>query len=211
MSLLSEEQWILLRRLWHRYGRYLTLLLLAAVILFGVWHFSYQRSVKRSKNAAQVYHQALQAQANHDQSKVQSLCKTIVDQYQTTVYADLAQLMLAKYEVQNRQYNEALEHLKHAANRTRVPYLKQLAYIRMARINNQQGYYRKAIDHLKRVNLKALKPWAALTQSEAYYALGKHQHAARLYQWASGRVNENSVLLQMVNPAIKQLAADQSQ
>jgi len=212
-NLLTEQQKNQFRSWWHRYGRILTLLLVIIIISFGVWHFHSQRAIKKANNASQLYHRLQTAHDQNNQKRMEKLSKRLKTHYPTTIYAQLADMILARIQVDRENYQQALNNLQQLINQANQQnYFVQLARIRAARLHNHLQQYQKAIDVLDQVTSQTLKPWSALVKAQAYEALNQTDKASKLYQWANQHLqngsNADSVLKRMTR-SIKSSAQSQ--
>lgn len=201
--MLTNEQWVKLRKWWFSWGWLATILIVIAVMAFGGWHFWYQKQSRKSRGAAQIYHNLLMARKQNNDQKVVAISKQLKNSYGSTVYADIADFMLARVSLQQNQEEKALAYLKHVMTKGHDPFLKQLARIKVGRVLNAQGNFRQALKVLDPIEDQNLTGWAALVKSDAYLGLGEHDKAQKLSQWGHDHLDPNSVIGQLADPGAK--------
>lgn len=94
---------------------------------------------RQSTTANQKYSEVLDALARADQAGATRLVAELRADYARTPYADLAELGLARFEVESNQLADAARHLDSVMQSSRDPELRVIARLRLARVQRADG------------------------------------------------------------------------
>ncbi|GAB4223759.1 MAG: tetratricopeptide repeat protein [Gammaproteobacteria bacterium] len=181
---LTEEQQVeMLKRWWQKYGvSVLVGLLLGVVIMLGYQYWQ-KRQLAQHAAASVKYDQLLDAYVNHQ--PLDEIAMDLIEHYSKTPYANLAELLLAKQAVLDKQYDKAQQYLTHIiSTKQDIPLIKQLAQLRLARVLLYQKQYQQALAQLKDLNHSPLLPMVAEVRGDIYVAMNKLDLARQAYKLA---------------------------
>lgn len=189
----EEEQLDAIKRWWGRYGSFITVLISLILLLIAGYNYWRWHSYKVTQQASNTYEQLMLAFSNQDDKKTQSFANQLIKNYGKTIYADAAQLTLAKQSVQKHQYSEAKTHLKTVAAHASMPALKQIANIRLARLLTAEQAYDEALDALRRLEDQAYTPMVNEIKGDIYAATGRYPQAIAAYRKAMNQAQSKGL------------------
>lgn len=148
----EEEQLEAIKKFWKKHQNKIMLLvssvlLVTAAVRYWHWHIE-----KRDQNASIVYEQLMQAFTKEDAPSTEAYAKTLVSNYQNTIYADAASLLLAKTFVEKKSWEQALDVLKQVAAHGQTPAIRDVAKFRLARIFLYQKKYDEALKSIEGIH-----------------------------------------------------------
>ncbi|MEM1244127.1 MAG: tetratricopeptide repeat protein [Pseudomonadota bacterium] len=196
----EEEQLEKLREFFKRYGTsIIAALIIVVVVTFG-WRYWSSHKEKVRGLASVGYEQMLNfyAQNKLQETKLQALY--IRKEYPATPYASASSLLLAKMNVDEKDYAQAEKDLHWVIKNSDIAVLKNLARIRYARVAIAMKKPQQAIKTLTEFKNSGLSPMAEEVKGDAYLALGEKQNAKQAYQAALKSLpigTPNRTLLQM--------------
>lgn len=180
----EEEQLEAIKKWWQRYST--ILLVVFSIVMLSVSGYRYWQwhQIKVSTEASNAYEHLMVAFANQDSKGISAYANQLSNSFSKTVYADAAQLALAKWYATDENLDKALEHLQVVANNSTVMALKQVARIRIARIMAAQKKYDTAMSELDNIDDVAYLPVVNELKGDIYAATGEYQKATVAYKEA---------------------------
>jgi predicted negative regulator of RcsB-dependent stress response len=180
----EEDQWEAIKKWWNKYSNLITTIL--ALLLFIIAGFKYWNwhEAKDKVGASNAYEHLMVAFANQDNQSVQSYANQLINDYNQSVYADAARLILAKLFIADDDYKKAKEALDYVANHSHMQALKQVATIRIARLLVAEKKYDKALAKLTNVIDTAYMPVINELKGDIFTARGQYQQALFSYKEA---------------------------
>ncbi|MBJ7553487.1 YfgM family protein [Marinomonas spartinae] len=185
----EEEQIEALKQWWKKYG---TILLVAVVIVVGGyfgWQAWQRSQATHISEASALYQNLLQASGDlsdkDNQKTVAYISNQLEKDYSDTGYAMLGQLIAARLEVHNKDYDKAISDLEAAAKATDDASFKAIAYVRIARVLAQKADYAKALATLDKVTEPQFLAQREETAGDIYLLQGKRSEARAAYEKAS--------------------------
>lgn len=139
----EEEQLEVIKKFWKRHQNKITVLLSVVLLVTGAVRYWHWHIEKRDQNASLVYEQLMQAFTKKDAASTEAYAKTLVSNYQRTIFSDAASLVLAKTAVEKKQWKEAINILQQVAEHGQTPAIRDIAKFRLARL----FLYEKQYDH----------------------------------------------------------------
>ncbi len=195
----EEEQLAAIKQWWKSYGNWVSVLLsltLCFLIGYRYWHWHQE---KINTQASNTYEQLMIAYSNQDNKAAQGYANQLITKYTQSVYADSAQLVLAKLFVAASNHPNALKALESVANNSSRPVFKQIARLRIARLYLNEKKYDSALKQLEIVDDADYKPAIDEIKGDILTATGKYSEAKLAYQEA---IKQERVL-KIANPFLE--------
>ncbi len=155
-----------------------------AAAAFGGWHYWQARTARRALQAGALYGQALEAFNHNDLAGGVKIADELVQRFGRGAYADQVDLVVARAEVQQQQYQPAAQRLAQVLSGTRDPALALIARLRMARVQIAQNRPDEAISTLDAVEAGAFAARFAEARGDALLAKGDRDGALKQYRAA---------------------------
>lgn len=182
----TEEQQIeLIKSLWKKYGSTLITTCCIFLILFygyKIWN----QSVWNNTYSASAQFETLMTEfsaGKKSESQAKTTAELIIKEFSSTPYSSMSALVLAKIAVSNKDYNQAIVHLKHAIKLSRDSELKTIATVRLARVylaNNEPENAKKVMKSVSNVS----SPTVEEVRGDIANALGDTEAAIAAYKKA---------------------------
>lgn len=140
----EEEQVEALKNWWKENGSSVVtgILLGLSVLLGGKAWFSYQES--QQLNASNIYAQMMAVAAAGDNEEVTTHANVLIAEFNSSVYAPLAAMLLAKQAVENGELSAAQAQLEWALDKAATPEIEHTARTRLVRVMIDQAQYAQA-------------------------------------------------------------------
>ncbi len=189
----EEEQVEQLKKWWNKYGNIiLTLVLVIVLSVQGYrWYQGHQETL--SATASSAFNGLMDSVAQNETDKATAKANFIKDNYQSTIYASSAALLLAKQAVAQKKYDVAEKEFKWIVANSQSKSFKQLAKLRLARLYLFQKQYPKALGALTEVDDNTFATLVHESKGDIYLAEGEKAKANEQYQQA---------LAELPNPAL---------
>jgi predicted negative regulator of RcsB-dependent stress response len=180
----EDEDLERIKHWWAAYGRWVTAIVLIAVVGFGSWKgWGYYRK-HQAQQASAVYHTLQQAAQNGDTKGIDQAAKKLVDGYSGTPYAALAQLVLAKRAVGAGKFDAAASDLQWVIDHGSQQSLQRLGVLRLAQVRIAQKRPDAALSLLKTGFAEAYMPLVKELEGDAWAVKGDAQRARAAYEQA---------------------------
>jgi predicted negative regulator of RcsB-dependent stress response len=189
----EDEQVELIKSWWKRYNGIVIIvfsLVLLAISGYRYWHWHQESKVKQ---ASSTYEQMMVAFANKDYKAVRGYSRQLVDEYQNTVYANAAQLTLAKIAVKNEKYKSAKVLLTSVITNSKSKVMIDVARIRIVRVLIEEKLYDDALSHLSKITETSYLPVVNELKGDIYSAKGNNKEAVAYYKEAQSEVEKNGI------------------
>jgi predicted negative regulator of RcsB-dependent stress response len=180
----EEEQLEALKKWWNKYSN--PIVITISIILLAIAGYKYWawHQEKTTALASSAYEQLMVSFSQQDEPNIQAHANQLIKQYNGTIYADVARLILAKQSITNGNLKQAEEQLRSVASKSPMASMQQVAKIRLARILISQKQYVKAQNELKHVADASYKPMINELRGDIYAATGKYNLAIAAYRKA---------------------------
>lgn len=166
--------------------------LIAVAGLVG-WNQFQDYRVRQSEAAATLYTQALDALSRADRDAAAKLAGQLKSEYAKTPYADMAELALARFHVDEGKYGEAAKYLEDVMNTSQDDELRLVARLRLARVQRAAGQTDQALATLQGAQPGALAPAYAEVRGDLLLDKGDRAGALAAYQEASATQEQGLV------------------
>lgn len=193
----EEEQLEAIKRWWKDNGTSLIAgVAIAAAGVFG-WN-AWQNYQDNRAEAASIRYQELvnlTASNSNDEAmlaQARELVTEINDEYDGTLYAELAQLMDARLAVQQQDLDGATRALEQVVDNSSRLYVQSLARLRLARLAISRDEPQEALDLLDQPIVDSLAAQRDDLRGDAHFALNQHDDARDAWQNALTLAQEQS-------------------
>ena len=139
LDLEEQEQIAELKHFWNRWGNLISWLLIAIMGGFAAWNGWQYWQRQQAIEAAAMKDAVDQAVATGDWALADRAAQDLKDQFPKTHAASAAQLMAAKWSMDQHKVDQALAHLRWVASHSPDPGQVSLARLRLAGILLDQG------------------------------------------------------------------------
>lgn len=171
--------------------------ILACVLVFlcamGIYRYWDWHQTKIKTEASSLYDALLFSASHNEDANIQAYAGKLTNSYPRTVYAQAAQLALAKFFVAKGEWPRAKQALQSVIDHASVPALQQIARLRLARILIQEKNNQQALTLLKVRSDKAYES-VVLELEGDIYMLEKNVAQAKLaYEAAQQLVKQKGM------------------
>lgn len=180
----ETEQLEAIKAWWQRHQRVIGWLLSVVLLSIAGYRYWHWHSEKMTWQASDSYERLMAASSRSDDQAIEAYSKALIKEYPKTVYADAAELLLAKHWVSQEKWVAAQKALEHVAFHATMPALQQVARIRLARILIEEKAFDKALKYLESIDSSVYKPLIDELKGDVYAATGRYQEADVLYREA---------------------------
>lgn len=206
----DQEQVEVLKRFWGKWGnRILTAIVVVALCIAG-WHLYNRYHKDQLEKASMAYTQLLNQMlvpANaFDQKAFTKQANLIVKKYDSTGYATLSAMLLAKTEIEHKQLSNAEAVLQQALTRTDNFAYKAILKGRIAKLLIMQGKPEQALGFVAKAPKGYEVPYGMIS-AEAYTALKQYRQARAAYEDVLTHLPAHSDLRKVIHVELSGLQA----
>ena len=189
----EEEQLQAIKKWWLCYNT--PILVLLSLIMLSVAGYRYWswHNEKTLIQASTVYERLMVSFSEHKNKEVRSYANQLINNYDQTVYADVARMTLAKIEVAKDQDEKAKQLLNEVVNHTTVPAFKQIAKIRIARLLVAQKSFDQALNQLSVIDDSAYMTIVNELKGDIFVEKGDYQQAIKSYKQAISEAKTHGI------------------
>lgn len=177
----EEEQIEAIKKWWNRYGNGIMTVLIIILLAYSGWKYWIGHEKQVKINASASYEQMMIALSNNDDTGVKAQANTLLTDYKKTVYADVANLVLAKLAITNKDYQAAQMSLQSVIDTGHINALKQIARLRLARIQQANKGYQQALKSLSTIDDNAYLALVFEQRGDIYSSQGDSMQAKENY------------------------------
>ena len=180
----DQEQWERVLQWVREQGPWV--LVSIAVVAAGYWGWnSWQgHTEQRNVSAAAAYQQVEEAFGRNNSEGGLKLADELIKTYPSSAYADQANLIAARVEVQSDHLDKAEVRLMQVISSTKDPELALLTRVRLARVQLAQNKPDEALKTLNAVNPGAFAARFAQVRGDVLLAKGDREGALKEYRSA---------------------------
>ncbi len=180
----EEEQLESIKKWWKRHGNLVTVIISAILLSIAGYRYMQWHNEKITQQASVAYENMMISFSNDRPKAVTSYANELINNYNHSVYADVAHLILAKMYITKDKLDKAKEQLTPVANDSKMPPLKQIAKIRMARILTANKLYTDALALLAPIDDTTYLSVIYELKGDIFSATGQLQEAMKSYRLA---------------------------
>lgn len=189
----EEEQLEAIKKWWHRYNTPILIVLSVFMLAVAGFRYYHWHQDQVFTNASSTYERMMVAFSNQDNPAVKSYAHHLIQQYQGTVYADVAKLLLAKRKIATHNVQQAQQYLVDVIKKSKVQVLRQIARTRLARLQLADKQYENALSTLSVSDDQAFAAIVAELQGDIYALKGERPKALEAYQKAMALTQANAL------------------
>ena len=189
----EAEQLEVIKNKWLKVQRPVTIVLTIFLFVFSAYQYWTYHVSKVNQQASNIYEQLIVASSNQDNKALRAYANTLINDYNGTIYADVARLTLAKYFVARQQFAQARAELDLVVSHGKMPAMREVARLRVARILFAQKAYQEALDNLKNISLTTYMPLVNELKGDIRAAMGQYHEAVSLYKEAASEGQQRGV------------------
>lgn len=203
----EEEQIESIKQWWRRYSFAITLVLSVLLLAFSGWRYWNWHLEKVQSEASNTYEHMMLSFSNHKNKDTRAYANQLINEYEKTVYADAAHMILARLYISHDDVVKARIELEAVVDHSAMPALKQISRIRIARLLTAEKSYNKALEELKVVNDVVYMPLVNELKGDIYAATGQFQQAILSYKEAITEVRTHGMGNMYLEMKTNELAA----
>ncbi|SIT06421.1 Putative negative regulator of RcsB-dependent stress response [Neptunomonas antarctica] len=200
----EEEQVEALKGWWKENGKSLVIMIAIALSAVFGWKTWQQKQLTDAETASITYQNLLDAVSatvgkdSADQvATSQHLGSLLKAEHESTEYARFAALLMARIDVDQEKYSEALQELDWVLAHKPSAEMQNIVLLRKARIYQAMGEFEKGLSVVVELKGKEFSASASELKGDLLLASGKNVEARRAYQQAielSGNAEKNPLL-----------------
>lgn len=179
---------------WKKYGNVISFIVILGMALIVGMQYWNRHELKVSAQASAVYDNLLLAYSEKNTAEVAGLAATLKSDYSGSNYAALGVLILAKQNIDAKQYDQATTNLQWVSQHTSDTSFHAIATLRLARVLLEQNQAPQALDEANKVSAAAFLGEANLVKGDAYLQLKQLDKAKAAYQQALAATDATSPL-----------------
>lgn len=179
-------------------------ILIVAILLFAYQRWNQMRE-RAMDHASYRYEQLLDDLAANKTDEANHAAAYLIKRYPHSTYAKLAEILLAKRDVDQQKYADAESKLTDVMEHANVSAVKEIARLRLARLQVQLQHPEEALNTLKDIDAKEYLPAANAVKGDAYTLMNKPDMAKVSYQQAVAGLPEGAILRSIVSMKLNNL------
>jgi predicted negative regulator of RcsB-dependent stress response len=179
-------------------------ILLGVGLLVGWQQYQGWRE-RQSLAASEKYNQTIEALARGDRDAATSLARQLKADYERTPYADMAELALARFYVEDGKLAEAVKYLEDVMNTSTDEELKLVARLRLARVQRALGNGDAALATLGGAKAGGFAPAFAEVRGDVLFDRGDRAGALAAYREAAAAKEDGLVDAELLQLKIDSL------
>lgn len=177
----EQEQWERVKQWMRENGPWLVVGVLLGLGALAGWRWWEKRQEERAQSAGASYSLLLDTLQSGDRAKALVLADELRREHGGSAYADQADLVAARAQVEAGELGGALDRLGRVMQGSKDPQLRLVARARLARVQLAQGEADKSLATLDGVQPGAFGPLYGSIRGDALYAKG--DRPAALAAW----------------------------
>lgn len=179
--LTDRDQEEALRTWWRENWSWILGGIVLGLVLLGGWQYWKTHTANQAAGAAKLYDEFVGALDRKDLEAAQRTLGTLVADHKKSPYTQQSRLLLAKKEVEDGKYEEALPLLQAVVDESSDAELVWVARLRVARLLVQQGKYDDALKLLDPEKAGAFAAQVREIRGDAQVAKGNFEGARAEY------------------------------
>lgn len=188
----EEEQVEMIRRWWNKYGNLISTAILLGILSIIGFQWWQRHQAKITFHASAEYQQLLNAITEKDDSGIDAHANSIITRFGHTPYATMSALLLARHDVDKKDYANALTQLQWVIDHSKDASFRQIARLRAAKVELAQNKTAEALSLLETVDDETFRPMIADLKGDCYVLLGKKEQARIAFTTALQTSSENA-------------------
>jgi predicted negative regulator of RcsB-dependent stress response len=183
--LTEEEQVERLRAWWKEYGLAIVAGIVIAILVVVGWRYYDNYKAEKAAAASLMYTTIISSQIDNNLTSAEAAANALIKKYPSSPYASMASLWLAKDDVTNKAYKQAITPLNWVLEHGDLDSLKSVARLRLAQVYLQLNQPKKTLATLELDRGKSVMSGLMdETRGDAYVKLGENKKADQAYEQA---------------------------
>lgn len=190
----EEEQLQQLKNWWKLYGNRtlnIVLLIAAALFLYNMWS---NKQTELRQQQSIFYQRILNAFADDNKQELLSVADALFTEHPQSIYADYARLSVAKYYIDNDDYQNAMEQYESVINTSERNEIKLIATYRLSRLYIEQKNYVQARMLADQLLGSEYEYFHHELQGDILRVTEQHTKAISAYQTAIDKLDNSSAV-----------------
>ena len=180
----EKEQLEQIKEWWNRSGKWLAVAVIIGLAIGFGYRYWQRHEIKQDEAASQLYQMVAVERFKKQPGVELQYVKQLQSNYSDSPYSTFAAFLLAKDQVAQKQFQQAVTYLDWVVQHAPTKSLKQLARIRAARVLVAMKQNKKAMEMLANVDDKTFLPMIENVKGDIYHAEGNVKAADAAYQKA---------------------------
>tara|TARA_R110002110_G_scaffold404606_1_gene623132 strand:- start:160184 stop:160867 length:684 start_codon:yes stop_codon:yes gene_type:complete len=205
----DEQQWDAVKGWFNKNGSMISWVVIIAAVLFMSGRYYLHHNDVIAEQGSEHYFAMISSQEKNDTKSMLSKANRLIDDYPKTPYAQLAAFTIAKYAVEEKNYDEAEKQLKWVMNDSTDNDFKMLARVRLIKTYYAKGDFEKA---LSLHNKDEADGWLTLMEEikgDILHSQSKLDEAVESYEAALEAAPEEHLHGQLLTYKLKELGMSQ--
>jgi predicted negative regulator of RcsB-dependent stress response len=186
LDLEEQEQVDELKALWKKYGVYITRVVIALFVLYGLFQGWGYYQTKQSLGASELYQSIVVLDEKNTKDIIEKSQK-LMDDYSGTPYAGRAAILFAKASYLDGNKDKAKEKLDWATSHAKESATESIALIQLGQILVEEKKYEDALKRANEVDNEGYLGLSNDLKGDVLNAMGKKEEAKKAYQEALKR------------------------
>lgn len=194
----EQEQLENLRAFWKKYGNFILTIVIVVSLAAAGWGFWNRYQASQAQEAANVYHQLLQAAQAKDMAKVRESAGILFERHGGGAYGGMAALVAARAYIDAGDAKAAKVPLRWAIDKADSEEFRHAARLRLATVLLDEKAYDEG---LKLLDVQVVGPYAAEyadRRGDLLVEAGRADEARTAYQQALDKLVPNSPLRRLI-------------
>lgn len=213
--LTEEEQITAIKKWWQENGTSIILALILGLGGFFGWNYYQKNTSEQSEAASLIYNQLVQLVAigqnsemdQQAQDTMKTLASELKNNFAGTTYSNFGSLFLARFAVQEENYDQAANELEELIGSTKQASIKYTAQARLAQVYIQQNKLTEALALVEQAPDAAYVPLFEEAKGDALYRQGKQAEAIGAYEKAQQSAEAQGLDTQLLQRKIDSLSS----
>ena len=154
------------------------------LVAIGGWQWWQSRTQAQAETASRYYNSMLEAVSLGDVAQTRHYATVLTDEFDRSHYAVLAALLVARLDVEGRDYAAALTQLQWALEQTRDQALQSIIRLRLARVLLAEQQWDLAHAQLDQVSAPEFTAEREELRGDVYRAQNQPDQARQAYETA---------------------------
>lgn len=206
-NLTDAQQIELIKKLWKEYGIALTAGTLIAISIVVGWNFYKKHTIKQTQHASIIYERMRSDIINNNIEEAKQESEILINKFSRTPYATLSAFTLAKLDVEQKHFDDAVENLQWVIKHNSSKNFRQIARIRLSRIYLAQNKTPDALKILEKVETDSLIGLILEVKGDIYAKLGQSKAAKDAYQEAINKLSNKATFAPLLQMKLDNLSA----
>ncbi len=204
--LTEEEQIDALKQWWKENWAFVVFPVLLASSLYYGWAFWQQNKAEKAEKGSIIYEELVKTLettpgvelTSEKKSQAESIATEIVETYAGSLYADNANLILARFAVEKQELSAAEGYIQRVVDNGANDAIKELAKARLARVKVAQSQFDDALTLVSSAGESEYKSMFAEIRGDAFAGQGNSAAAKTAYQEAIDSLPERQFSRQSI-------------